>query len=366
MKKIVLYIDNMNRGGAQRVMTNLCEHYVETGIQVVLVNDYPADEKKTTYRIPQSVKRLYLQSAYSRDPIINNICRLYTLRKILKKEKPQIALSFLGGPNIRLLIASTGLDHKTVISVRNDPNKEYAAAGIKKSWIRKLFERADGCVFQTNEAQAYFTERVREKSAVIFNPVDEKFYAVARTCKPGTIVTAGRMNEQKRHDLLIDAFALLVEDNPNVELVIYGEGSLRQQLNEKIDTYGLHGRVHLPGNVANLEEKLESANVFVLSSDYEGMPNALMEAMAAGVPCISTNCPCGGPKALDGGTGAIRLVECGDTEGLYLAMREIIENDELSYRMGAKAKERAVAFKPEVVYAEWDNYLFKVVGQCIN
>ena len=228
MKKIALYIDNMNRGGAQRVMTNLCEYYSALGVEVILINDYPSDGKRPTYEISESVKREYLQSQYERNPISNNFHRLRSLRKILTNEKPDVLLSFLGGPNVRALLATIGMKQKVVISVRNDPNREYAGRGIKKAFVRKLFNLADGCVFQTEEAQAYFSDNLQKKAKVVFNPVDYKFYKAIRSPNPGEIVTAGRMNEQKRHDLLINAFARAAENRADMHLIIYGEGPAQE------------------------------------------------------------------------------------------------------------------------------------------
>lgn len=361
MKKIAFYIDNMNRGGAQRVMTNLCEFFSALGLGVILINDYPSDGKRSTYEISESVKREYLQTKYERNPISNNFHRLRSLRKILTNEKPDVILSFLGGPNIRALLATIGMKQKVVISVRNDPNREYASGGIKKAFVRKLFNRAHGCVFQTEDARAYFSENLQKKAKVIFNPVDYRFYKILRSPNQGEIVTAGRMNDQKRHDLLINAFARVVENHPDVRLIIYGEGPLRNKLEEQIQSLGLQDKVYLAGNVSDLDEKYTTASTFVLSSDYEGMPNALMEAMAAGVPCISTDCPCGGPRVLDGGTRTIRLVKVGDVEALSQAICEIIDDPSLMVQMGDLAKKRAELFKPEKIFEEWNNYLSTVV-----
>lgn len=361
MQKIAFYIDNMNRGGAQRVMTNLCEYYAEKGIRVVLINDYPSIGDRPTYVLPDPIKRVYLQEEYERNPIKNNIVRLKKLRAVLRDEGPDLVLSFLGGPNLRAILATIGLDLKIVVSVRNDPNMEYSKGGLKKSIVRKLFQLADGCVFQTRDAQAYFTEKVQKKSEIIFNPVNEKFYGAFRSPNAGEIVTAGRMNAQKRHDVLIQAFALHEKEYPNSVLYIYGDGPLRAQLEELVNSLHLNEKVHLPGNIPDLEKKLETASVFVLSSDYEGMPNALMEAMAAGVPTVSTNCPCGGPKALAGDTGAICLTECGNVDELATAMNEIVGDKNRAQRMSVLAKKRADLFKPEEVYKQWDKYLSSIV-----
>lgn len=167
MNKLILYIDNMNRGGAQRVMANLCEHYAAMKIEVILVNDYPPDGKKTTYDLSSGIRREYLQDKYQRNPIINNIVRINRLRQLIIKEAPDIVLSFLGGPNTRMLISTMGLPIKKVVSVRNDPNKEYGNRTVVKAFTRWLFTNADGCVFQTNEAAEYFTKETQEKGRVI-------------------------------------------------------------------------------------------------------------------------------------------------------------------------------------------------------
>ena len=361
MQKIAFYIDNMNRGGAQRVMTNLCEYYAKKGTQVILINDYPSMGGKPIYSLSNSIKRVYLQEKYERNPIKNNIVRLMRLRTVLRNEGPDLVLSFLGGPNLRAILATIGLDLKTVVSVRNDPNMEYSKGGIKKRLVQQLFQLVDGCVFQTKDAQAYFTEKVQKKSEIIFNPVNEKFYGTRRSPNAGEIVTAGRMNAQKRHDILIQAFALHEKEHPNSVLYIYGDGPLRSQLETLIDSLQLNEKVCLPGNIPDLEKKLETASAFILSSDYEGMPNALMEAMAAGVPAISTYCPCGGPQMLDGNTGAVYLTECGNVNELAKAMSEIVSDNNLAQKMSVLARKRADLFKPEEVYKQWDKYLSSIV-----
>ena len=365
LRKLVFYIDSMKRGGAQRVMMNLCEHFAENSYQVVLINDYPSDENESVYKLSPIIKRVYLQPKYTRNPIVNNVIRIVKLRRILKYEKPDIALSFLAGPNIRLLLSATGLKQKTAVSVRNDPNKEYAKSGIKKAIARKLFELADGCVFQTEEARAYFTERVRQKSAVILNPVDEKFYKVKRRPQAGLIVTAGRLVKQKRQDVLISAFKLIEESNPEAQLLIYGEGPLMSQLVEQINTLELNKRVSLQGNISDIEDALSKGSVFVLTSDYEGMPNALMEAMAVGLPCISTDCPCGGPRELEGGTESIMLVECGDINGIVHSLNSILKDNAYSEKLGISAKERANYFKDHVIYEKWERYLETICGKSV-
>ena len=358
MKKIILYIDNMNRGGAQRVMSNLADYFAGKGEKVILVNDYPADGKRSTYEISNPVERVYLRNSYTKDPIANSLGRATKLRSLIKREAPDVVLSFLGGPNIRMLVAAVGLKVKKIVSVRNDPNKEYGTNPLKKAFVRKLFARADGCVFQTEDAAQYFSPKARAKSVIIYNPVAESFLGVNRAEDSKNIITVGRMSPQKNHLLLINAFAEIADEFPDERLIIYGDGPLREVLKKRVKELRLEERVLMPGNILNVEEALSKAKAFVLSSDYEGMPNALMEAMAAGVPCISTDCPCGGPRMLIQNEVQGMLVPCRAKEALANALRKVISDIEYQRMASKAAKKRAADFMPDKVFEQWNEFLF--------
>lgn len=293
--KILFYINAIHDGGAERVMINLAKYFSDTGYETILVTSF---RDTWEYKIEGNVKRLTLEeNEIKQGKIKRNFSRIIKLRDILKKEKPDVAVSFMAEPNFRLLIASLGLNVKTIVSVRNDPNKEYAGK-IGKFVGKWILPIADGCVFQTKEAQEWFPERLQRKSTIIFNAVKEEFFHIERKPVAGEIITCGRLEAQKNHKLLIDAFAEVVKEHPYAKLKIYGEGSLRNVLQEQINKLGLQDKAFLMGATNDVAKALQTADLFVLSSDYEGMPNALMEAMAAGVPCISTDCPCGGPREL--------------------------------------------------------------------
>ncbi len=356
MKKIMFYIDSLRRGGAQRVMANLADYFATAGYDVVLVNDF-VQKGTDHYNVSDNVERIYLRDDNSGNVIIKNISRVLRLRRIIKDKKPDLILSFLGRPNKRMLIASLGIKVKKVVSVRNDPNREYGFGGLKKAYAKQLFKLADGCVFQTDEAAGYFPLKVQKRSIVIFNPVGQKIYASDRSLATQNIVTVGRMEKQKNHRMLIEAFSMISDAYPEENLIIYGDGPLRNDLISYIDELGLSDRIKLPGNISDVDTALSKAKVFVLSSDYEGMPNALMEAMAMGVPCISTDCPCGGPKMLIESEQQGILTPCKDATALSDKLRYILDNEQLRQVMSAAAKKRAEQFRPEVIYQQWENYL---------
>ena len=350
MPKIYLYINVLGGGGAERVIANLANTLAEDGCETTLITSFPVDKE---YSIDKKVRRLLLEDhEFRQSRLKRNVTRISKLRKICKEEKPDILISFMEEPNFRAILATRGLPVKTLVSVRNDPNKEYA--GKLGAFVGKvLLPMADGCVFQTKEAQEWFPERLQRKSKIIYNAVKEDFYKIERTPVRGEIVTCGRLVEQKNHALLIDAFSEVVKKYPFATLKIYGEGALREKLQRKIADLGLEKKAFLMGATSNVEKVLQTADIFVLSSDYEGMPNALMEAMAAGVPCISTDCPCGGARELFGKELKKNLVECGNKKQLAeKLMLEFSEN-----RIGTEERKRAALFVPERINAEWKKYV---------
>ena len=363
LKKLVFYIDCMYHGGAQRVMVNLISYFREQGAEILLVNDFPPDGKTPEYELPTDVRRVFLRNQVEGNPLLKNLERISVLRRLLKEEQPELVLSFLGKTNQRMLLAAHGLPCKKVVSVRNDPNREYGPGGLPRALARRLFRLADGCVFQTGDAAAYFPEEVQQKAVIIKNPVAEPFFQVKRTGLGRDLVTMGRLEPQKNHELLIQAFSELAAEFPDQRLVLYGEGALRGQLEEQIRALGLEGRVVLAGDTHEVPRKLADCRLFVLSSDYEGMPNALLEALAAGVPAVSTDCPCGGPReVMENGVNGL-LVPCGDRAALAAALRKLLEDKEAAAAMGEEAHRRAEEFRSEAIYRRWHQYFLGVMSR---
>lgn len=353
MSKIVFYVNAINGGGAERVMVNLAKYFSENGYDTTLVTSF---RDTWEYPLAATVRRLTLEEVeIKQSRIKRNFSRIKKLRDLCKSEKPDILVSFMEEPNFRAILATRGLPVKTLVSVRNDPNKEYA--GKLGAFVGKvLLPMADGCVFQTKEAQEWFPERLQRKSKIIYNAVKEDFYQIERTPVRGEIVTCGRLVEQKNHALLIDAFSEVLKKYPFVTLKIYGEGALREKLQHQINDLGLEKKAFLMGATSDVEKVLQTADLFVLSSDYEGMPNALMEAMAAGVPCISTDCPCGGPRELFGEDASDKLVPCNDSAQLAEAICCVFDGAEHN----VVEKKHAEAFRPDRVNTMWEKYIMEI------
>ena len=302
---IYFYINNLSHGGAERVMLALAKAFAEKGNDVTVVTMYRGCDE---YEIPEKVKRISLVDKHL-DLLANkgffkrlirylmiSFIGYFLLRLFFIKNNPDLLISFLGEANKHALISGFGFNFKKIVSVRNDPSKEYSGF-ISKLLVKKLFNYADGIVFQTKQAKEWFPENIQKKSIVIPNPIDERFFGKVYDGKRSGLVSVGRLTEAKNHELLIRAFSEIANKIPD-NLEIYGEGPLKEKLTILIKSLGLKDRVFLRGVVKDIPNVIRKAKLFVLPSNYEGMPNALMEAMALGIPCIATDCPCGGPSYL--------------------------------------------------------------------
>lgn len=235
--------------------------------------------------------------------------------RAIKNVKPDIVVGFWIHPLFYAIPYLLGKTIKMVYSARNDPSRNYSFVSRFMRWF--VVRYADGIVFQTNQAMNFFSSKIQKKSIVIPNPtyIKKGEYKLPKV-RENKIVTVGRLELQKNQKMLIEAFSKVKSVYPNMRLEIYGEGSQRQELEKLIRRLNLCDSVFLMGTCKDIFHKICDAKLFVLSSDFEGMPNALIEAMSLGIPSISTDCPCGGPSMLikDGVNGY--LVPVGDANFL--------------------------------------------------
>lgn len=353
--RILLYIDSMYYGGAQRVMSVIANYLSMYNQEVVLITDVTSD-KSPEYKIDDRVIRYVL----CKNEKLSNFKRIIKIRKIVKECRPNVVLSFLGPPNYRMILATLGIFTKKIVSVRNDPYREYGY-GLKKLLANILFLFADGYVFQTNDVANYFFKSIRKKSRVIFNPVDRKFLDTDWIGSNNEIAVVGRLQLQKNPLLVLNAFRIIAKDFPDEKLVYYGDDELKDEIVRLSKEYNIENRVVIYGKTNEVEKKLALSNLFVLSSDYEGMPNALLEAMSVGVPVISTDCPCGGPRTIIDNNQGI-LVPCNNVVALADAMKRVLNDNDLRTKLSSEEKKRAISFDVDTVMKDWIDY----INMCIN
>lgn len=354
--KLLFYISTICNGGAARVMSNLANTLSRRGYDCTLATTFRAIDE---YVLDDGVKRY---SFYDRKPtgnwLLKNLSITRKLHNLVVREKPDLLVSFLVEPNYRAALATIGTATKTVLSVRNDPNWEFRGR-VRTLLAKFLYRRADGVVFQTEEAKAWFPQCIQDKSCIIFNAVKEEFYEVELSENRSGIVATGRLSRQKNHSLLVRAYAKIADQTED-DLTIYGAGDT-SQLQDLAQNLGVASRVHFPGQTMDVKKAIKGAKVYVMSSDFEGMPNALMEAMAMGLPCISTDCPCGGPHALFKDNMYHFLTPVGDDDTMAERMLELLNDPMLRKEHGQRCKDAAKNFAPEIINRQWEEYLLSVV-----
>lgn len=352
--KIVFFIQGMKGGGAERVMSILCNTFSENGHEVILGITETMDDMAYELRQEVSIRNL---TQCGKNVIVRRLQSLVSMRKLIKKEKPDVVISFITRTNILAIIAGALLKTPVIISERNDPGLD-PQSKVTRLLRNIVYPFCSGCVFQTEYAKDYFKERLKKKSVVIPNPVtDEVLKWNDEKNKEKRIVTACRLEPQKNVEMLLEAYSKVAEENEEYCLDIYGKGSLEESLKKRIRELGIEGRARLMGHSSNIIEIMSKSEIFVLSSDYEGMPNSLIEAMCVGCACVATDAPAYGARQfiINGENGI--LVKVKDEEGMSEALKRLIVDEELRYNLGKNARLAYQIVDPGVVVHNWLLYI---------
>ena len=343
--KIVIVIGKAGLGGSERVALNLSKWFnqQERTHATVLALSKPTYNK-------YNLDGYDFVELHSKIPI-------WTLRKFVKQYKPDIVLS-MGVPLCIFTVpALVGIKLKHVVSERNSP-ANFAGTTATRIVARLLMRFADGYVFQTKEAQEFYGGDIAKHSVIIHNPLFQFSEAnpINRQLIYDEIVSVGRLNKQKNQKLIIEAFASVCHEFPSFVLKIYGDGPERENLQNLVNSMNLQKRVSLPGTTTDIFDKIKTASLFILSSNFEGMPNALMEAMSLGLPCISTDCPCGGPHEIiqDGVNGM--LIPVDDKKALVKSLRRMLSNLELRNKIGSNAMQIRHTHSMDLICNQWYKY----------
>ena len=376
-KEIVFLIKVMNGGGAERVVSLLSSAVAQKGYKTTLIlthqskqeallNNINPDIKvislpdeiknlktsKITQQVIMLVARLvgkmsflFGEKAKYKAPVLKYLSRNYKavayLKKFFRKHKTSSAVAFLYD-SIFLSLLSKGKENKLIISERGDPRQSLNSK-TTMAFLKNEFQKADGFVFQSPDAQKWYEENTSVKGTVIFNPIKSDLPESYHGVRQKKIVNFCRVSAQKNLLLLVDAFEKFSKDFPEYELHIIGdpvgndaEGYI-DLVKERIEKTSCKEKIFLLPSRRDIHNEIKDYAMFVSSSDFEGMSNSMLEAMALGLPVVCTDCPAGGARAVikDGENGL--LVPVGDSEKLYLAMKRIAENEELSQKLSRNA-----------------------------
>lgn len=362
--KLALVISSLGGGGAERVMSLLANAWVARGDAVTLITLAP--DSRDTYALDARVRRVALDVAGNSANVLaalaHNVVRIRALRRAIVACQPDAVISFIAESNVRVLIAAAGLRVPVIVSERTFLNGHHMR-GIWRRLRRWSYPRAAAIVAQTRRCADDLESLVRRRVEVIANPVSlvpptpgEPPRAAAGT---RTLLAVGRLAPEKGFDLLIEAFAEVAPRHRDWRLLILGEGPLRADLVRAVQTRGLGARIALPGFDPHVRAAMRQADLFVLSSRYEGFPNALLEAMTEGLACVSFDCDAG-PRELIAQRVNGWLVPPGDAHALAGALDTLMRDAALRARLGRQAREISHAYSLPGILEQWNALLRSV------
>lgn len=352
-KQIAFFMSSMGRGGAERVISILSKEYCadEWDVTICLLLHNITDG----YELDKRVNIIDMSYDTISNAVVRYICMLKSIRRFIDIRKPNVIVPFLAKTSMLVNLALLGYTRKGLKVVASERIDPYAAkySPILRALVNRSFENADNIVFQTKRARSYYSKKIQEKSVIIGNPVSVNVERQYESNK--VIINAGRLENQKNQKMLIEAFSKVSKKNDDYQLHVYGEGSLRKKLEKLISEKKLEDRIKLMGSQSNYQTQLSKCDFFVLSSDYEGLSNALLEAMMLAIPCISTNCA-GSDEIINDRINGL-LVPVGDIEMLSKAMETIIKNKDLAEKISIEAKKTSCQFETSKVISAWRKVL---------
>lgn len=359
-KKIAFLIPSLSPGGAERVIVILANKFA-SNFEVFLIVFYKSE---TLYSIDEKVKLIYLQEKYSPSSSLIGAIRsnLICLRKIIRicrSYKIDALIGFTTNVNVITILSSKLLRIPNLVSERNNPE-----VCIPNAFWRILrdftYPFTNGLIVQTEFIKRFYKKKIQEnKIKIIPNPIDEIMLSARRGyCERENIIfTIGRLDANKNQRLLIEAFANLKVEN--WKLIIAGDGVLRDEYQKITKSLGITDKVNFVGNINNVSDYYNKAKIFAFTSQSEGFPNALLEAMSFGLPCISTDCPSGPSEIIKDNENGY-LIEVNNRQQLEDRLNILMNKPNLCSEFSAKALMSTEKFRIQEIYKQWESLIMKL------
>lgn len=346
--KICFIIPSMVGGGAERVTANLANRLDEMGHEVNILMTASDDVE---YKLNDGISATQIGQR-THGSLWGRVQRILTLRRYFKNHKDTVYVSMPTDTNMFAILAAMFLPVNLIISERNDPN-QYPHKRLRNF----LYLFAKKMVFQTEDAKKCYSKKLQKAGRIIPNPICAENLVSFNGQRSKRFVVVGRLEPQKNHKLLLEAFADVAEKYGEYDLYLYGKGGLEQELKNLCEELGIADRVHFEGFCEDVHTAIADASAYILSSDYEGISNSLLEAMALGMPVISTDCPIGGSRMLIEDEKNGLLIPVGDKKALADAMKYIILHPEAAEEMGNAAAKVKEVYSIQAIADEWIEYM---------
>lgn len=355
--KLSFVTANLGPGGAERVISLLANQFCLKGydVEIVFFRD-----RLIFYELDERVKIIVIGEECHSDTMWR---KMLWLRSYIKKERPDVVIPFRVSVYCTTILSLLGLSVSIIASERIDPH----IPDSYWTYLRKLLlPFVKHLVVQTNYIKSYYPVFIQKKTSVIPNPVRDEVFSLPQPSLKGRgmerlnrIISVGRLYPQKNQEMMIRAFAKVADEFPDWQLVIYGEGPLRESLEFIVESLEMKDRVLLPGRTEHVVEKLRKSKIFCMSSDYEGMSNAMIEAICVGLPIISTKVSGTEELIIDGKNGF--LVPPNDEEQMSRCFNTLMGSDEFLNQFSVYNKKLSCRFKTEAIVNQWEQLLNEII-----
>jgi GalNAc-alpha-(1->4)-GalNAc-alpha-(1->3)-diNAcBac-PP-undecaprenol alpha-1,4-N-acetyl-D-galactosaminyltransferase len=359
--KILFVIPTLGQGGAQRVLVNLANALSQSGAHEVAIATFASDVKAPHHQPDAGVTVYYLNGISGTSaPLIGLIRCFKGLRKLVRQLNPEVVVAFQDIANFPTILACAGTGARLTVSERQD-TRYYRFAAVRVFLRRCFYRYADTVVVQTELVRRQMPDGILHKTVVIPNPIPNySLQASSGESQDGSFqaLSVGRLAPQKNLPLLIDAAAIVLKRRLDWSLTIFGEGTLRDVLQQQINDHAMEDRIFLAGVTDDVYARMADAHLFVLPSKYEGFPNVLAEAATIGLPCIAYDDVSGVPELIEHDRSGVLLTANQRTDvDLANAMALLMDSAVLRNSMGQAARQRVQRFSRNVVLSNWTNVL---------
>lgn len=364
MKKILFITNGLGFGGAEKMLAFVANKLSERGNICYIVNLDVAGEYANA-KMQKINDDVIVHVFDNKNAKHKRLSHLKFITRIAKSAAVDIIIGFTGFPNFYASVVGSLLKIPSIMSERGDPKSTEGKYKVKAKILNYFVNKSTGGVFQTDGARNYFGENLRKNGVVIPNPifVNCEIPPIDISERSKTVVSVGRFdNVQKRYDIMLKSFAIFLETHPGYVLKLYGEGPDKTMIEEFIGSLSISENVKFMGVSNNPMHDIAYDGMFVISSDFEGISNSLLEAMAIGLPCVSTDHPPGGARMLIKDRINGLLVPVRDPIAFSKAMGEFADNNELSRVCSKNAKTVTTRFAPDAIIDAWENYIIKLTN----
>lgn len=354
MKKIFFINSRLSNGGSERVMTILANYLAKTGkyeVHMVLVRE----KQEEFYEVDNKIKVHQLEYK-TKNKFIILLKRLLKLHNLFKKENPDAIISFMVDINIITIVSGFFIRNRIIVSERADPQAD-TRKKFFKILEKILYPRCKKVVLQTNDVKKYYDSINVKNTIVIANPINNNIPEQYNGEREKRIIAAGRLTEQKNFALLINAFKKFIEVHDEYILEICGEGPLKKELMVLAENSGIREKVVFSGFVKNVNERMHNAMIYVSTSNFEGISNSMLEAMAMGVPTICTDCPVGGAKMVIKNNVNGILIPLNDEKALLNAMMKICNDLSFTKQISNQAIRIREEYSIDKIIDKWNKII---------